>query len=181
MRAWYGRERMQDDVSELLPVIYDQLRKIAGSYLRGQQGHTLQTTAVVHEAFLRLARKDGAAFQDRNHFLAVASIAMRQVLIDHARRKTTQKRGGGQRAITLDGPVQLGDAEGAAVDMLALDAALNRLADLAPRQARVVELMFFGGLTAEEAAQALGVSLRLVEKEWRRARAWLQQELEEQP
>jgi RNA polymerase sigma factor (TIGR02999 family) len=156
--------------------VYDHLRGIARNYLRGRgAGHTLQPTALVHEAFLRMVRRPGE-WRDRNHFISVAAIAMRQILVDHARRRAAGKRGGGRAQVTLTDGVRA--AEGAdLVDLLALDRALSRLAALSQRQARVVELRCFGGLTVDEVAEVLGISGSLAEKEWRRARAWVRREL----
>src|SRR4051794_36674573 len=127
------------DPATLLPIVYEQLRKLANGYLRNAP-HTLQPTALVHEAYLRLARDQSGRIQDRNHFIAVAATAMRQILTDHARRKYAQKRGGAAARITLDGAL-LGDGSGeaAAIDILAISTALTRLAELSPRQARIVE------------------------------------------
>lgn len=160
----------------LFPVVYDQLRRLAQGYLR-QAPHTLQPTALVHEVYLRVSR-ESAAPTDRSHFVAVAATAMRQILTDHARRKYARKRGGGAARVTLDGSALAdGHGEGRAVDVLAVNDALERLAALSERQARIVELQFFGGLTVDEVAQVLEVSKSLVEKEWRRARAWIQSQL----
>jgi RNA polymerase sigma factor (TIGR02999 family) len=165
---------------------YKELRRIAGSYFREQaEEHTLQPTALVHEAFLRLVRHSPADFTDRTHFIAVAAIAMRQILVEHARRRSAKKRGGQARRLPLDHPSAsrtenpaLGAREAVElVDILALDAALTRLQALSPRQARIVELLCFGGLTVEEVARMLEVSKALVEKDWRRARAYLKSEL----
>ena len=167
--------------SALFPLVYAQLRRIAGSYFRGQnREHTLQPTALVHEAFLRLVRKAPGCWNDRTHFLAVAAVAMRQILVEHARKRSAQKRGGHERRVPMQAIEKALDdrAPGHAeplslVDILALDAALSRLQTLAPRQARIIELQCFGGLTVEETASVLGVSKGLVEKDWRRARAFL--------
>lgn len=159
----------------LLSIIYDELRGVAARRLQGDgKDHTLQPTALVHEAFLKLA--GGAQdWKSRGHFFAVAATAMRQILRDHARAKNAAKRSGKLVAVTLDG---LPETDGAAaVDLVALDGALEKLAELDPRQARVVELRFFGGLDAEEVADQLGVSSRTVFQDWRHARAWLYREL----
>ncbi len=134
---------------------------------------------LVHEAFLRLARQGPGAWQGRSHFIAVAATAMRQILTDHARRRAAAKRGGPGPRVAIDGDQLPGKAPGEAalLDVLALDEALSRLAQLSPRQARILELQCFGGLTLEEVAGVLEVSLSLVEKEARRARAWLRKEL----
>lgn len=165
----------------LFPLVYAQLKRLAAGYLRGQAaGHTLQPTALVHESYLRLCDRD-TPYADRAHFTAVAATAMRQILIDHARRAGAQKRGGAVRQVTLDDASAPGDAPLSPVDVLALDTALSRLAALHPRQARIVELHFFGGLTTEEVAAALQVSTRLIEKEWRSARAWIRGALADDP
>jgi RNA polymerase sigma factor (TIGR02999 family) len=161
---------------ELLPLVYSQLRALAGSYYRGQAAdHTLQPTALVHEAYLKLVHVPERRWQDRVHFCAVAATAMRQILHDRARRRRAAKRGGDARREPLE---QLeSPSKSAPVDMVALDEALERLQELDARQARLVELRFFGGLTNSEVAQILQVSSRTVEKEWRRVRAWLSREL----
>jgi RNA polymerase sigma factor (TIGR02999 family) len=165
-----------DAQAELVPQVYSELRALAASYLRGQRrDHTLQPTALVHEAFLRLVRADASAWQDRAHFFAVAATAMRQILTDHARRRQAAKRGGAEQVrVTLSG-VAAGDSP---IDLIALNDILTKLAALDERQARIVELRFFGGLTEEEVASALGVSLRTVQKDWRSAKAWLLTELD---
>jgi RNA polymerase sigma factor (TIGR02999 family) len=153
---------------------------VAGSYFRGHSGsHTLQPTALVHEAFLRLAQSAAVPTADRAHFVAIAATAMRQILIDHARRHAADKRGGGMTRVTLD-PEQAGAGDAAeAIEVLALDAALTRLAALSAQQARIIELQYFGGLTVDEVADALALSRTTVEREWRRARAWLRGALSE--
>ncbi len=156
--------------------VYDHLRALAEKYLRGRAGHTLQATALVHEAFLRMAEHDGGRRftpESRAHLLAVAATAMRQILVDHARKKGSAKRGGGQLHVSLSGQAD----QGPQVDLVVLNDALTRLARLDPRQARVVELRVFAGLTNDEVAAAIGVSLRTVESDWRKVRAWLAAEL----
>ena len=161
----------------LLPLVYEELRALAGSRFRGQPSdHTLQPTALVHEAFLRLIDQNSVQWQSRAHFVAVAATAMRQILADHARRKRTDKRGGGMARVGLDG---VGDGAGGELDILALDDALTRLAALDPRRHRVVELRYFGGLSVEEVAALLSVSVSTVESDWRSARAWLSVQLGE--
>lgn len=164
-----------DAADRLLPLVYADLREVADRLFRGQpRGHTLQPTALVHEAWMRLARAD-ASYADRTHFVAVAARAMRQILVDHARRRGAQKRGGDARRVTIAEPAA---PEGLAqIDVVALDAALADLAEVDPRQARIVELRFFGGLDVAETAEALGVSPRTVELDWRMAKAWLSREL----
>lgn len=180
------RIRTAQPAESLFPQVYKELRRIAGGYFRSQSSeHTLQPTALVHEAFLRLVRHSPADFSDRTHFIAVAAIAMRQILVEHARRRGAKKRGGSLKRLHIGSAGAhrtTDDAVGAAVavelvDILALDAALTRLQALSPRQARIVELLCFGGLTVDEVARMLEVSKALVEKDWRRARAYLKSEL----
>ena len=156
----------------LLPVVYDRLRELAEGYFRNQATpHTLQPTALVHEAFIRLINQKSATPEDRKHFIALCATAMRDILTDHARRRRAVKRGGDKQRVNLTGV--LAGSEEADVDALDLDSALTVLNDLNSRQARIVELRFFGGLTMEEVAQYLEVSLTTVEGDWRMARAWL--------
>ncbi len=156
----------------LLPIVYDELRDLARGMLRRERSdHTLQATALVHEAYLRLVDQRRARPRDRRHFVRLAAQAMRRALVDHARAKLADKRGGGRLKLTLEEatvPPGAGD-----VDVLALDDALNRLAALNPRHAQVVNLRFFGCLTINETAETLGVSHATVESDWRMARAWL--------
>jgi RNA polymerase sigma factor (TIGR02999 family) len=163
-------------LNEAFQLVYDEVRAIAHARVaRAGGGSTLDTTAVVHEAYLKLARHGEMAWEDRQHFLAVASTAMRQVLLDHARRHLSARRGGGAAHVPLtdiDAAV-----ESQARDILALDAALSRLAALDPQLAHLVELRYFGGLTIEETALALAVSDATVKRAWRRARAFLHREL----
>lgn len=161
----------------LLPLVYDQLRALAGSYFRGQAvDQTLQPTALVHEAYLKLIRSSDGQWKDRVHFCAVAATAMRQILHDRARRRRAAKRGGDAKRVPMDHlATNAGDAP---VDLIALDDAMQRLSDLDARQARIVELRFFGGLTTEEVGSVLNLSGRTIQKEWRRIRAWLGRELE---
>lgn len=164
--ATAGRE-----LGTLLPEVYDDLRRIARNHLRRHKaGMTLDTTAVVHEAYLKLVGGNGA-WNDRAHFFALASTAMRQLLVDHARRRHADKRGGGAIHVTLS---EAADSSAAPpLDVLSLDAALKDLADLDPMLERVVECRFFAGLSVEETAEALGRSTRSVERDWARARAYL--------
>ena len=166
-------------VEQLVPLVYGELRRIAASYLRRErQAQTLQATALVHEAYLRLLKDQDLSFENRAHFLGIAARSMRQILVEHARGRDAAKRGGERRRITLDeklaqeGPLDL--------DLLAVDEALERLAALDPQQAKIVELRFFGGLTNEEAAEALGVSPATTKRAWAVARAWLFRELTRQ-
>lgn len=163
-------------LNEAFHLVYEEVRAIARARVARLGGaSTLDTTAVVHEAYLKLARHGGMAWEDRQHFLAVASTAMRQVLLDHARQRLAARRGGGAAHVPLDEA----DAavESQAREILALDAALSNLARLDPQLSRLVELRYFGGLTIEETAQALGVSDATVKRAWRRARAFLHREL----
>lgn len=175
-RASGGDDRA---VSKLMPLVYDELRRLAASYIRRERpGHTLQATALVNEAYIRLISERAQNFQNRTHFLAIAALSMRQILVQRARRRNAAKRGGDPERITLD--EQLLPAGGGGpgdVDVLALDAALERLAALDERQAKVVEMRYFGGLTVEETADALGISPATVKRHWTIARAWLRREL----
>ncbi|MEL6328249.1 MAG: ECF-type sigma factor [Planctomycetota bacterium] len=166
----------QDGPPELSADVYQTLRRIAERFMRGERDdHTLQATALVHEAFLRSAASDGDDSGDRRRFIAAAARAMRHVLVDHARKHNALKRGNDRRVL-LDPEVLAGDAEDP-LDLLELDEALARLGDLHERQARIVECRFFGGLTIEETAQVLAISHRTVERDWKVARAWLRREL----
>lgn len=162
---------------QLLPLVYDELRRVARGQLRRERaGHTLFPTALVHEAYLKLADQgQGVDWQGRAHFLAIASRAMRQILVDYARRKGAEKRGGDWQRTTLT-QRQLG-VEVRLEDFLSLDAALDRLDRLEPRLRQVVEHRFFAGMTEEEVAEVLGVSARTVQRDWLKARAWLHKEL----
>ncbi len=163
-------------VERLLPLVYAELRALAGSYFKHQPAnHTLQPTALVHDAYLRLIDQTGARWNNRAHFMAVAATAMRQILTDHARRKNADKRGGDWAKIGLDAAAREGAGE--EFDLVSLDEALEKLKKLDERKHRVVELRFFGGLTVKEAAGVMGVSETTVESEWRAARAWLGVEL----
>ena len=160
----------------LLPLVYEELRRMAHRHLRGErEGHTLSTTALVHEAYLKLADQTRIVWNDRTHFLAVAAGAMRRILIDYARQYQATKRGGGQQRLTLE--EETIPVEQRADELLALDDALTRLSALDPRLGQVVELRFFGGLSEEEAAQSLGVTARTVRRDWVKARGWLYQQL----
>jgi len=170
LQQWsVGRSAALD---ELLPAIYDELRRLATAYLRRERpDHTLQATALVHEAFLKLVDQRSVQWQNRAHFFGIAAQAMRRILVDHARAHVASKRGSGQRPLSLDEAVVVGP--GIDVDVLALDEALTRLAELDPQQARVVELRFFGGLTMDETAEVLHISPATVGREWTLAKAWL--------
>lgn len=162
----------RDVVDQLVEVVYPDLEAIAHRHLLGERAdHTLDTNALVHEAYLRLARQEGTPWENRAHFFGVAAVTMRHILISYARARSADKRGGGADAVTL---IEDGVARETRPDeLLALDEALDRLAEVAERPARVVELWFFGGLTQPEIAEALGVSEATVRRDWRMARAWL--------
>ncbi len=168
-------------LEKLTPYVYEEMRRLARSYLRNERpDHTLQATALVHEAYLRLQDVSGIEWENRGQFVALAAQMMRRILVDHARKHAAEKRGGGEIKLPLSRaertPVK------SDVDLVALDEALKRLTEEYPRQAQVVELLFFGGLSAQETAEVLSasgveISLRTVERDWRFARAWLHQEI----
>lgn len=161
----------------LMPLVYAELRRLAAHYLKGERpGQTLQPTALVHEAYLKLLKDRPERWQNRAHFSAIAAHAMRQVLIERARARDALKRGGGQPRVTFDEGLPASAPE-QSMDMLALDAALDRLAALDPGQARIVELRYFGGLSIEETAEAMKISPATVKRHWAAARAWLAKEL----
>ena len=167
-------------LERLLPLVYADLRKVARAHLRREQaGHSLQPTALVHEVYLRLVGLERLRVESRTHFLALAARLMRQILVDHARRKRAGKRGGAVTVVGLDVlPARAEPSIGAAdADILALDRALEELASFDPQQCRLVELKFFAGLSIEEMAETLGISTATVEREWVFARAWLYQRL----
>jgi RNA polymerase sigma factor (TIGR02999 family) len=192
-REQNGAEKQHHDVTELLlawnkgdamalnhlvPLVYDELRRVARNYLRRErQEHTLQPTALVHESFLRLLDQRRIHYENRAQFFAVAALLMRRILVNYAVRRRSASRGGGEPMLTLQ------DADGVSrereVDFLALDGALKSLADVDPRQSRIVELRFFAGFTMEEIAEALDVSVITVKREWRIAKAWLRNAIEE--
>jgi RNA polymerase sigma factor (TIGR02999 family) len=164
-------------LDELLPLVYGELRALAGNALQASPpGHTLQPTALLHEAYLRLMGRERPDYESFDHFMAVATKAMRSVLVDHARRRGAQKRGGASRRVDLTDNVAGYEERG--LDLVALDGAIDALAKLDPELERVVELLFFGGLTAAEAAEVLHCSSRTVERNWRTARAWLRAALD---
>jgi RNA polymerase sigma factor (TIGR02999 family) len=163
--------------SELIALVYDELRRLAQSYLRHERaGHTLQATALVHEAFLRLVDATEITWQDRTHFFAVAANAMRRILVDYAREKQADKRGGMWRKVSLNEAIGFPSQDNE-IDIVALNDALEKLSNFDPQQSKVVELRFFGGLTIEETAQALNISPRTVKREWTVAKAWLHREI----
>jgi RNA polymerase sigma-70 factor, ECF subfamily len=172
---------MPDDqrqsLDSLLPLVYKELRQLAAGYLRREKpGQTLQPTALVNEAYLRLLKDRPGRWQNRAHFCAIAAHSMRQILIERARARAAAKRGGPRHRVTLDDALVAG--EDRSIDLLALDEALERLAAIDPEQARLVELRFFGGLTVEETADAMNISPATVKRHWTIAKAWLSRELE---
>lgn len=163
-------------LERLIPLVYDELRRVARRCLRRERaGHTMQTTTLVHEAYLRLIDASRVPWEDRAHFFAIAAQLMRRVLVDRARRRHFQKRGGSLTRVILDEAMIVSPERDA--DLLALDEALERLGQFAPRKCRVVELRFFAGLSIEETAVALGISTDIVKREWRTAKLWLLHEL----
>ena len=172
--AWSNGDQAARD--ELMSVVYQELHRLAHHYMqRESPGHTLQTSALVNEAFLKLVDQRAVKWQNRAHFFGIAAQAMRRILVDHARAHSAGKRGGGERRVSLDdAPAIAGTVD---VDVLALDEALTRLAAIDPQQSRVVELRFFGGLTMEETAEVMQISPATVGREWRMAKAWLFAEL----
>jgi RNA polymerase sigma factor (TIGR02999 family) len=175
LRAWHAGD--QEAYRQVSALLYEELRRRAGRIMRkGQPGGALQTTALVHEAFIRLTGATTVDWQDRQHFLAVAARTMRHVLVDLARETVATKRGGGVKPLTMDSDVAFGDPS--VIDLIALDEALERLDRIDPRKVRVVELRFFGGLTVEETAAALDVAPDTVARDWRMARTWLRRALD---
>lgn len=161
----------QAALDELIPLVYDELRRLAGRYMRREsQGHTLQTSALVNEAYLRLVDQKSVRWQNRAHFFGVAARLMRQILVDHARSRSRAKRGGRTQMVSL---VEHAATYKEVVEVIALDDALNDLAEMDARKSQIVEMKFFGGLTTEEVAEVLKVTSRTVEREWRKAKAWL--------
>ena len=159
----------------LIPIVYNELRRVAKRCLGGQRSdHTLQPTALVHEAYLRLVKQDSMG-QNRAHFFAMAAKAMRQILVDHARRRAAAKRGGGAVALVLE--EAMAPQKNVTLDLIALDDALKRLAALDPRQCEIVELRFFGGLSVEETSQVVDISPATIKREWATARLWLHREM----
>jgi RNA polymerase sigma factor (TIGR02999 family) len=164
---------------ELIGEVYDELRRLAGRYVRREQAKSIQATDLVHEAYLRLAREKTPRWQNRTHFIAIAAISMRRLLVERARARGAAKRGGPQVQVTLDEALlAAADAEASPLDLVALDRAMDGLARLDPQQARIVELRFFGGLSVEETGDALSISPATVKRHWTVAKAWLLRELE---
>lgn len=170
----------QEAFDRLFPIVYDELRQVAHRRLRRERrGHTLNTTALVHEAYLKLVDLDSIQYKGRAHFFAVAAQAMRNILVTYAIRRKAQRRGGGQQKVPLDDAMPVTEQQ--ADEILALHEALERLEAVHERQGRVVECRFFAGLTIEEAANVVGVSNATVKRDWRLARAWLNRELSRDP
>jgi RNA polymerase sigma factor (TIGR02999 family) len=162
--------------AKLLPLVYDELRRLARNYLRRERvNHTLQPTALVHEAYLRLSEQQHVSWQTRAQFFGLAATLMRNILVDHARHHNAEKRGGGALALSLSEADRFANTPD--IEMIALEEALQNLASSAPQPARIVELRYFGGLTIDETAEVLGVSHATVERDWAFARAWLKKEL----
>lgn len=174
LQAW--GQGQDSALEKLLPMVYGELRGIARHYMAGERaGHTLQTTALVNEAYLRLIDSRKVNWQDRSHFFAMSAQLMRRILVDYARSHRSQKRGGGAKPVTLDDDLVLSAGEGK--DLVALDDALKALAEVDGRKARVVELRFFGGLSVKETAEVLRVSQDTILRDWRLARSWLRREI----
>ena len=166
----------QEAAAQLIPLVYDELLRMADRYMRRErEGHTLQTTALVHEAYLKLVEQRSVPWQSRAHFFGIAAQLMRRILIDHARGHLREKRGGGLQIVPLDEALVLSPQNPLA--LIELDSALEKLSALDARQAKIVELRFFGGLTVEESAEVLGVSAKTVKRDWSVAKAWLHGEL----
>ena len=162
---------------ELFPYVFNELKRRASAYLRNErEGHTLQTTALVNEAYLKLVDKENIEWEDRNHFIAVAANAMRRILVDYARMKKRDKRGGQYADLPLEEAKHI-SVNDKSVDLVALDEALNELANFDERQAKIVELKYFGGMTNDETAEVLGISNVTVRRDWNMAKAWLHQQL----
>jgi len=172
--AW--SEGDQEALDKLMPLVYDELRRLANHYLRHERpDHTLQPTALVHEAYLRLVQTNRMTWQNRAHFVGVAAELMRRILVDHARRHGAEMRGGPDHKLPLEAALDVPEPK--AVDLIALDDALSSLAAIDPQQSRIVELKFFGGLSIEEIAEVLGISPATVKREWAWAKTWLRREI----
>src|SRR6266852_1308101 len=179
LRAWGDGD--QAALDQLAPLVYRELHRLSRRYMRRERaGHTLQTTALVNEAYLRLVNVAGVDWKDRAHFFAVSAQMMRRILVDAARARASARRRGGIRASSVN-PDQIPDLSGRGSELIALDDALNTLAQMDPRKARVIELRFFGGLSVEETAEVLKISPQSVMRDWKLAKAWLTRELSRQP
>ena len=175
LQDWKNGDK--EALDKLMPVVYDELRRIASRYLKQQRSnHTLQTTALVHEAYMRLIGKQDIEWQNRAHFFGIAARMMRYILMDYAIAQQAEKRGGGNLKLSLDDVIELPEKN--ELDVAVLHDSLNTLAEVDERKSQIVELKFFAGLSNEEVAEVMGVSLATVNREWRMARAWLQSELQ---
>ena len=175
----YGAGK-RDALDALFPLVYDELRRLAAARLRDERAdHTLQPTALVHEAYLRLIEQHSANWQNRAHFFGLAAEMMRRILVNHAVKNNAEKRFGNQTKLALDDAISFAQDE-REVDLVLLDEALSRLAEFDPQQAKIIELRFFTGLTLEEVAEVLGISVSTVQREWRMAKAWLHRQLQTQ-
>lgn len=166
----------KNSLAQLMPLVYDELRRMARGHLRLHPGHSLQTTELIHETYLKLTRNDEPQWKNRSHFFGVAAKAMRHILVDYARAKQSRKRGGWQAKVSL--PDDFPDEDDQSGQVVALDDALRELARLDERKEQVVELKYFGGFTNEETAEVLGTSVETVKRDWRFARSWLLRQLE---
>lgn len=177
LRDWSDNRR-DDSADALLKLVYDELHRQAHKYLQKERrGHTLQTTALVHEAYLKLIKQNDVSWESRSHFFAVASTMMRRILIDYARTKHRVRRGGSKENVSLENALTIAVSSDADFDLLALDEALNRLAEKDEHLAKVVELRFFSGLDVVDTAEVLGISESTVKRDWAIAKAWLRREL----
>ncbi len=176
LQEWSDGKR--EALNELLPLVYDELRRQASRYLRRErQDHTLQTTALINEAYLKLVDQKNVKWQNRAHFFAIAAQAMRRILVDYARAKHREKRGGDAQKISLEEITMIAVEENKSVDLIALDEALTRLAKMDEQKSRIVELRYFSGLNVEETAEVMSISRNTVERHWTMAKAWLHREL----
>ncbi len=175
LHAW--KDGNDEAFEELLPYVYDELKRRASAYLKGERrGHTLQTTELVHEAYLKLVDKDEIDWENRSHFFAVAAQAMRRILVDYARKRNRKKRGSKGEDMPLD-EARYVSSKGGSVDLEALDEALKKLAEFDERQAKIVELKYFGGMTLDETAEVLDISKVTVKRDWNIAKSWLRRQL----
>ena len=180
LHNWQGGDSAALDA--LVPVVYKELRRLAHCELRKERpNHTLQSAALVHEAYFRLLGQKPPQWESRTHFFAIAAQLMRQILVDYARRRRASKRGSGVCMLTLEDAEALPQRKDKDVDVIALDDALNTLAELDPRQSRVVELRFFAGLSLEETSEVMGIATATVQRDWTAARAWLHREISRRP
>jgi RNA polymerase sigma factor (TIGR02999 family) len=178
LRGWQAGDR--EGLDALLPAVYKELRRIAHFQLRGErEGHTLQSAELVNEAYLRLVRMNPPQWESRTHFFAIAAQLIRQILVDYARRRRASKRGSGVCMLVVDDAAALPQSKD--IDVVAVDDALNALAEIDPRQSRVVELRFFAGLSLEEISKVMGIAPATVQRDWTAARAWLHREISRRP